>query len=282
MSNPKRHHFVPEMVLNGFTDEDEWLHWCRVDEKPTVVRRARPTELFYKKHLYSTISEVGVKDAVMERQLSVLESEAAEVVQQIIFKARAGKPATLSGAQKRVWYLFFLLQWRRTPEAQRAAISDTDLLQMLDETLDEARDLFPKRHVEIDALATSEAKARILRNVRIDSLKGLSGNVIGVLEQRGIGILHIPKRDRSFIVGSRPIVRFTPEGHTHLSDPAVEMWLPIASDVAAGVGLGNGGISLHLLTDDRPVRQLNCAIANQSSIIAGCSSALVRSLANQR
>lgn len=34
MSVPKRHHYVPQMILNGFTDSDGWLHWCRLRERP--------------------------------------------------------------------------------------------------------------------------------------------------------------------------------------------------------------------------------------------------------
>jgi hypothetical protein len=282
MTIPKRHHFVPEMILNEFADEQGWLHWCRLSEKPVAVRRARPSELFHKKHLYSTVSESGVKDPQMERQLSFLESEAAAIVTEIITDALSGRAASLSPSQKRVWYLFFIMQWRRNPETQRAVVSDADALQMLDEIIDDARSLLPERREEIEALATSEGKKRIIRNVRVDVLKQLGENVIHVLEARGITILRISKPDKRFIVGSNPIVKFTPNGHTNLNDPIVEMWLPIASDVAAGVGRGNGGVDLLLLDNHAPVRHLNQTIAAQSSIIAGASSRLIESLANPR
>ena len=121
-----------------------------------------------------------------------------------------------------------------------------------------------------------------MRNVRVDSLKQLSGNVMGVLERRGIGILQVRRPKKSFIVGSRPVVKLTPGGRTDLEDTVVEMWMPIASDVAAGVGLGGGRISLFFLDAEKPIRQLNAAIASQSSIIAAASRALVRSVANPR
>jgi hypothetical protein len=218
----------------------------------------------------------------MERHLSVLEGEAAEVVAEIIAATREGRAATLSPAQKRIWHVFFLTQWRRNPEAQRAVISDNDALEMLDEIIDDAWTLLPTRRSQIEALATPQGKERILRNVRVDALKQLSANVMDVLERRGITILRIIKTDKSFIVGSNPIVKFTPNGHTDLSDPIVEMWLPIASDVAAGVGRGDGGVNLLFLDDHAPVRQLNSAIAAQSSVIAGASPTLVQSLANPR
>lgn len=282
MSFPKHHHFVPEMILNGFTDDAGWLHWCRLNEHPIAIRPARASELFYKKHLYSTVSEAGIKDPAMERQLSGLESAAAEVVSEMIEEARAGRPATFSAAQKHVWYLFLLMQWRRTPETQRAVASDAEVMEMLDEALEELRTELPTRRDKIDALATPEAKARILRNVRVNALGQLSINVMQVLERRGITVLRIQNPKKKFVVGSRPVVKITPRGHTDLNDPIVEMWLPVASDIAAGVGNAEGGVNLLFLSDDAPIRQLNSAVAAQSSIIAAASPALVRSLANAR
>ena len=46
------------------------------------------------------------------------------------------------------------------------------------------------------------------------------------------------------------------------------MWLPIASDIAVGVGLGGGNLTFHLVDDERPIHQLNLAIAGQSGTIA--------------
>ena len=63
------------MILNGFTDTDGWLHWCRHRESPDKIHRARPAEVFHKNHLYSTQSESGIKDPAMERTLAVLESK---------------------------------------------------------------------------------------------------------------------------------------------------------------------------------------------------------------
>jgi hypothetical protein len=282
MSVPKRHHYVPQMILKGFADPNGWLHWCRHNERPSTVRRARPAELFHHNHLYSTVSGSGIKDPAMEHTLSVLESEAVRVVQSILKQTRQGEVAVLSPEQKRVWYLFFLTQWRRAPETQSANTSDAEALRMVDRILDELRAAVPERRDEIEALATSEAKARTVRNVRVQTLAQLSAEVMGVLERRGIAVLRISKSNKSFLIGSRPVVKLTVRDRTDLNDPSVEMWLPIASDIAVGVGRGDGDVSLHYTIDERPVRQLNMAVAKQSRTIAAGSAALVRSIANAR
>jgi hypothetical protein len=55
------------MILNGFADTDGWLYWCRHRDKPTIVRRPRPAEIFLQNHLYSTLAGSGTKDPSMER-----------------------------------------------------------------------------------------------------------------------------------------------------------------------------------------------------------------------
>lgn len=282
MSVPKRHHYVPQMILNGFTDPEGWLYWCRHREEPDKVRRARPAELFHKNHLYSTLSASGIKNPTMEHALSLLESEAVGVVHAILGSARMGKVPVLSPEQKRIWYLFFLMQWRRTPETQRSNTSDTEALRMVEDILDELRVAAPHRLAQIEKLATPEAKARTVRNVRVQTLEQVSPQVMSVLERRGIAVLRIANPNKSFIIGSRPVVKLTMPGRTDLNDTAVEMWLPIASDISVGVGTGDGGVSLHLAVDVATVRQLNEAIAKQSGTIAAGSATLVRSIANAR
>ena len=58
--------------------------------------------------------------------------------------------------------------------------------------------------------------------------------------------------------GGKPVIKLTPPGETRLGQQGVEVWLPIASDVAV------------------------CAILRQSTLIAGRSEALIRSLVHAR
>lgn len=218
----------------------------------------------------------------MERALAVLESEAVGVVQAILEPVRGGQVPVLTDAQKHLWYMFFLMQWRRTPENQLSCTSDAEASRMIDDILDELRIVAPHRLDEIAAFGTPEAKARTIRNVRVQSLIGFRANVMGVLERRGIGIIRITRPNKQFIVGSRPVVKLTSPGRTDLNDTKVEMWLPVAADVAVGVGQGEGGITLFHTENDTPIRQLNLAIASQSETIAAGSAALVRSIANAR
>ncbi len=242
----------------------------------------RARELFHKKHLYSTVSESGIKDPAVEHELALLESDAAWVARAILEPTRCGQVPVLSKAQKDIWYWFFLMQWRRTPENQRSCTSDAEASRMIDETLHDMRLIAPDRVDEIAAFSNPEVKARIIRNVRAQSLFGFRANVIDVLERRGIGVIRITRPNKQFIIGSRLVVKLTSFGRSDLNDPKVEMWLPIAADVAVGVGRGDGGINLFQTENDALIRQLNLAIASQSETIAAGSAALVRSIASAR
>src|SRR6266699_2833284 len=68
---PKRHHFVPEVILKRFTDEAGWLHlYSKRDQR---TRRTRPANAFCEGHLYSEIDTEGRKDPRVELELSWLE-----------------------------------------------------------------------------------------------------------------------------------------------------------------------------------------------------------------
>jgi hypothetical protein len=283
MSTPKRHHFVPRMLLNNFTDEDGYLHWRFLNGRHETLRRGRPDEVFFENHLYSTMTEDGAKDARIEQQfLAVLESDAAPAMRAILEAARASKPPVLTDDQRASWIAFFLTQWRRTPDRQKAVLPDAKGMELLEEILEEVRQALPWRLAEIGRLSTENAKRRALRNARIDGLRQLNVKILEVLEHRGIAVLRIVKPRRSFVIASNPVAKMTSEGRNDLSDISAEMWLPIASDVAVGIGNGSREVLLIELADERPVRQINQAIARQSSAIAGCSAALVASVGWRR
>lgn len=81
-------------------------------------------------------------------------------------------------------------------------------------------------------------------------------------------------------MGSRPVVKLTHPGRGHLADATVEVWLPIASDVAVSPAPGAPTEELLVeIREDSTIRYLNRAAFIQSTAIAGKSQKLVASLA---
>ena len=99
------------------------------------------------------------------------------------------------------------------------------------------------------------------------------------MKSRGLGIALITKPQRSFLIGSNPVVRIQSPGHQgDRIYPGGETWLPIASDVAILVKGEAGREYLIDLNEDRHIRRVNEASFRQSTIVASRSRELLASL----
>lgn len=283
MSTPKRHHYVPQMLLNNFTDQQDWLHWCFMSGNDRNPKRGRPKEVFAEGHLYSTLSVDGAKNPRIEKEfLSELENEATPVVKKIVAHARSGNVPPLSITEREIWSVFFLTQFRRTPDRQKSLFTDAEAMAALEQVIETAVAEAPHRKQEAEQNLTEDVKRLMLRNTRIDVLEQFNPKTLTAIFDRGLTVLRIPRGNRAFIIGSNPVVKLTSEGNTDIRGDIAQMWLPIASDVAVGLGRGRREVALVDLISDRQVRHLNDAIARQSSAIAGRSPLLIASVANRR
>jgi hypothetical protein len=76
MSDPKRHHFVPQMLLAHLTDDRGRVFVFDRQQPGAGVREPVPSEVLLQRHLYSTEDASGAKDPAFEKELSKLESRA--------------------------------------------------------------------------------------------------------------------------------------------------------------------------------------------------------------
>ncbi len=113
---PKRHHFVPEMILKRFTNSRGKLFYFDKRIPSGGVSEASTRELFFKKHLYSEFRPDGSKDASLEIELSKLETRAGEVVEKIVTSAKIGRAPLLTTTEKRTWDTFLGIQLKRLPD----------------------------------------------------------------------------------------------------------------------------------------------------------------------
>jgi len=277
---PKRHHFVPRMLQKRFVDPSGWLHAYTRSQPWRDVYRSRPENLFVQGHLYSEITPEGRRRPVMERRLGVIEDAADAVVNKIVLAARAGAPPQLTTWELDLWYLFMTLQWKRVPDLHQDVTTDADALEIFTSILADVRAALPQFSQALDRMAEPPLRNRMIHNARVSSLS-VSVDIMDALRSRGLAVLHIASPAKQFVLASRPVLKLTSPGKTHLRHPECEVWLPVASDVAVGLGRGRGEISLHSIGPD-DVRYLNLASAQQSTTICSASPALVRSLSRPR
>lgn len=282
MTRPVRHHFIPQMIIRNFVDEHGWVHGWDQERPARGVFRSRPENVFFEKHLYSLFDRDGALVPAAETDLSRLEGVVGPIIQKLIQAARSRTLPMLSPDERAWWDLFFYIQWKRVPEQQRSSMTDGALMAMFDATTARLLRTHPDRRAEIEALAMPEKRAQMLKNVRVGALINPGTQVPEVLASRGLSLLIIPNAKRSFLLGSRPVVKMNIRGASSLTDERSEVWLPIAPDVAVGPGRRDHWEQGFALTEAKPIRELNEATWTQSSTVIGRSPALVRAIASRR
>lgn len=266
------------MLLKNFCDESGNL-WHFNKKAPKLgVKSGPPHSIFYETHLY-TLEERGLKDTSLETYFSKLESSVNVIIDKICVAARKMKPPQLSAQEKGDWDQFFYFQWMRTPDTINSTVSDAEFEKWLVSSLDKfERVVRPLSDQERNDILAEQAKKRIRKNANVQAIANPAPLTQTALQGMGIAVAVLPKQKKSFVIGSRPVVKLTPPGETRLGQPGVEVWLPIAADVAVCMVPGKGTELVVPLNDDGQLRKLNMSILSQSTMIAGRSKALIHSL----
>ena len=280
MSVPKRQHYVPIMLLKHFIDENGWLYVFDRRVPEIGARRSRPEQAFLERHFYTRYTyEHAEKSYSIEHELNRMEDTAAPVVRNIVISARAGEKPNLTQQEKDAWDAYFCSQLTRIPEVRP---SDEELRRLRHQV---AEDILTQREWSPTAIRNlnyvvndGEIVSQSNQNIKASLAIPKDDIILNVMRGKGIRIARIRRASRSFIIGSKPIVKVTPPGHTHLADPAVDAWLPISHDVAVTPASKPGKEELVEITNNQFVRWLNDEVFNQSIVIAGRSEVLVKSL----
>ena len=278
MNRPKNHHYIPQMLLKRFTNQEGKLYVYDRCHPEKGIQKKDPKKTFVRRHLYTQVKEDGTRDVEVETEyLAPLESRVSPVIEKIINAARRGDPPDLSPVEKDILMKFFFIQFARVPDTQDRATDE--VRQMILARIDFAGQSRPLNDLELSVQNSSEAMERHLMNGRIQNLQmAPSPEVSELLAKMGIVVAIIGdlKAERSFIVGSNPVVKLSHPERSNPSDPSVEVWLPLASDVAVFPCPWESDKVIS--ANDRHIRTINRSIFQQSTVIAGCSRELIESL----
>lgn len=124
MSGPKRQHYVPKMILEGFTDCNGRLYSFNKKHPKTGIIQTNPENLLLQKHIYTQIGDRNKKNFDVEKRLASLESDTAPIIQKIICAARAGKYPELTLPERKTWDEFVFSQSLRVPDALDSSFQD--------------------------------------------------------------------------------------------------------------------------------------------------------------
>jgi hypothetical protein len=245
--------------------------------------RTTPHNLCVETHLYTQYDDSGGKDVSLEREFfAILDGAADRVIETMVQAVRNGRTPALTLEEKEVWDLFFYYQWKRVPDVLNEFGPPHEVDNHIRELIQEyEKTRGPLTPDERERMQDPEVLARIKHNARVSAVARPGRAVLDILANRGVGIAATRRRNKSFIIGSRPNVKFTFPGRTHLADDSVEVWLPVASDVAVTPARSRREVAL-AYADDRTIRAINAAIFKQSTVVACRSEALIESLISAR
>jgi len=267
---PKRHHFLPKMLLRNFTDRKGSLYFFSKHFGEKCVRKTTPDNFGLEKNLYTEYDEQGNKDNSAEELFADLEGKTADIFKKIINAARKGKKPELTPSEKETLDYYIYCQWARVPDT-------TDPILNRDLNEDDNR-------YKLIRDMTPEEQEKFEKELRVKSLiRGVSEpneEILRILGDKGLAVLILKKSKKSFVIGTNPILRIPKS--IHLADPKAESWLPIAYDVAISPYFAHGTERLLDTIEDQDIRGFNETILKQSSAIAGRSEKLISSLINSR
>lgn len=269
---PKRHHFIPQMMLRHFADNDGQLWFWRRGFVAGEVRKAGTQQLFVEKDLYTLFLPDGSKDVALEKFFSVMEGNGASFIDQLADAVRTNKQPKLTEGAWDFWDLFFYYQLKRTPGAIRAIGTKMGFDKRIKAAADEVRAIRrDKGDVDEPGL-----EGWIAKNTIVHAQAARPGDeLLAQFKTMGLAIYRITNSQKSFMVGDVPgaVAKFRIENGW--SRPT--LFLPLTWDIAVGQLAGRRAVEVVPVDRDQ-VRRMNVASTAQSAVIAGRSEALIASL----
>jgi Protein of unknown function (DUF4238) len=273
-NGPKRHHFIPQMILRHFSDNDGQLWFWRRDFAKGNARKANAQNLFVKKDLYTFTAADGSKDVALEVFFSKLEGAGAKFISQLTDIIRSGETPKLDDSAWEFWGQFFYYHLKRTPGAIAFFAEQMNFDEMIDKTYQKIKAVRAETGGDAEEQGLRD---KIRQNAIVTAQRAPpSKEVLALFETLGLAIYKIADSAKSFVVGDVPgaTAKFrSPNGQW--SHPT--LFLPLTWDIA--VGKLQGGRKVEIIEVDRDqVRLMNIATTARSRVIAGRSSALINSL----
>lgn len=273
---PKRHHFIPQMMLRHFADDDGRLWFWRRAFPKGGARKTATANLFVEKDLYTYVLSDGAKDLRLEDFFARLEGEGGKFINAVARIVRAGETPVLIPPAWAFWDQFFFYHLKRTPGAMAAYSEAMNFDAKLDEAVEEARAQAAVAGGEGEAAGLD---AQVRNNARVVAQSiGPSPELLALFETMGLVIYRIADRRKSFVVGDVPgaMAKFR-MGDGKVSRPT--LFLPLTWDIA--VGQLAGGRRVEIVPVDRDqIRLMNIATTERATTIAGRSESLVNSLSS--
>lgn len=289
---PKRHHYLPEFYLNGFT-EGGFL--SIYDRKKKELRRQTPKNTAVIGNYYTTTDDKGEKNFDIEQLLSQFEGKAKPAFD----KLNQGNPLTPDERADAGYFIAFLLS--RTPRFAREIEQISDavhkiIAKEMISTVESASELL-RLHGSHERI-TPESMLDFVQNERF-LVKSSRENILSTMFEQvrktaktitlsDWAVVHAPKKT-AFVTTDSPLGYYTPEELRRSSMPNlgldscdVTKIVPITKSTALLIGRLGGRVG-HFSVSKQQVREINMSVASEcEQYLIGHNEELVKAMVRRR
>lgn len=275
VSRPKRHHYIPQMILRNFANADGGLFFWRRTFPPGEIKTTWTDNLFVESDLYTLFDSAGAPDTSLESGFSKLESTGADFLRQLLVIVRAGGVPKPDAGAWHFWRQFLYYQMKRAPAYMRSIAAKTGHMDNVARSIVEAKEsgLYPPE--TIPDLDNAEDMNRLYNNslVHAQALRP-SDLVMNALRRRGMTVFVAPP-GKQLVIGEIPNAQA--RIGTAVGGDGRVMFMPVAADVAIGLLDRPNEVEVVHLTREE-TRAMNVATTEQATLIAGANATLLASL----
>ncbi len=295
MSEPKRHHYLPEFYLEGFCrDGLLWLY----DREKREFRQQSPKNTAVQSYYYSLVDYEGAKDSGVEKMLSQVEGLAKPLRDKLLAR---GKLTTQERAE---FALFVALMMNRVPDFEKSmnkiaedmarriadiAFGDekraSATMQSLEKKTGVKPDVSAKEMVDFQERGQYEIRAN--RNLSLKAMVELSAEAACLFAQMDWQVWHAHTK-AAFVTTDNPVVILPPKDHrpdsmfsVGLISEGAKKLFPLSKE--AMLVMRDRGESLQHADVPRPItRALNAWLAGHSDrFVLASSEALLASIVDR-
>lgn len=264
---PRKHHYIPQMILRNFCDEGGTLFARRRGDANTFTPSLK--DVFAMRDLNTVELADGSLNTDLEAwYANALEGEGATFMAALLEAVRAGKSLTLTAPAWSFWHHFMYHHIKRQPHALERVVERTKMAERVQQLVEEQLrqdavylDQTERERLETRVLQTAKVKARSLPP---------SDDVQSVFREVGMAVFVVADSRKSLVIGDCAIAAARIGG-------CEATFAPVAWDVALGYYEEPCKVAVFRLDRDT-VRRMNEATAAASTMIGGRSAQLLESL----
>lgn len=264
MSNPKRHHYLPQVYLENFCQNGGLWVYNDIDKSIKNIPKINAAVI---NHFYTRENDDGTKNYELEKRLSFIEGEAGKIIRKLL------KQQEITSEDKGKFSLFISLLQQRTPFAVNKLhqIMSPLLKWVIKQQIENG--IFNNFMAENEEKyeMTKEFQKQLLENSEIQLTKTGEWGILfdtaiknaEFYSQMQWHFIYTTKTN--FITSDNPLIYYKPYIDTSpygygIATPTVEKFIPISSNLILKIGDLGKGISYGVLNDRKIIRYINSSI----------------------